>query len=202
MKLKDAKLFRQQCYIDGAWVDADNGQTIAVDNPATGKTLATVPRMGEAETRRAIVAAERALPQWRALTGKERAAILRRWADLMMANQDDLAVLMTAEQGKPLAESKGEISYAASFIEWFGEEAKRIYGDTIPGHQRDKRLVVIKQPIGVTAAITPWNFPSAMITRKAGPALAAGCTMVVKPASQTPLSALALAELAERAGVP
>ena len=202
VKLKDPKLFRQQGYIDGAWVDADDGGTIAVDNPATGEKLGTVPRMGAAETRRAIIAAERALPEWRAMTGKERSAILRKWADLMMANQGDLAVLMTAEQGKPLAESKGEIAYAASFIEWFGEEAKRVYGDTIPGHQRDKRLVVLKQPIGVTAAITPWNFPSAMITRKAGPALAAGCTMVVKPASQTPLSALALAELSERAGVP
>ncbi len=202
IKLKDPKLFRQQGYVDGAWVDADDGGTIAVDNPATGEKLGTVPRMGAAETRRAIIAAERALPQWRAMTGKERSAILRKWADLMMANQGDLAVLMTAEQGKPLAESKGEIAYAASFIEWFGEEAKRVYGDTIPGHQRDKRLVVLKQPIGVTAAITPWNFPSAMITRKAGPALAAGCTMVVKPASQTPLSALALAELSEHAGVP
>ncbi len=202
MKLKNPNLFRQQCYIDGAWVDADSGETIAVDNPATGEKLGTVPRMGAAETRRAILAAVRALPAWRAMTGKERSAILRRWADLMMANQEDLAVLMTAEQGKPLAESKGEIAYAASFIEWFGEEAKRVYGDTIPGHQRDKRIVVLKQPIGVTAAITPWNFPSAMITRKAGPALAAGCTMVVKPASQTPFSALALAELAERAGAP
>jgi succinate-semialdehyde dehydrogenase/glutarate-semialdehyde dehydrogenase len=202
MKLKNPNLFRQQCYIDGAWVDADSGETIAVDNPATGEKLGTVPRMGAAETRRAILAADRALPAWRAMTGKERSAILRRWADLMMANQEDLAVLMTAEQGKPLAESKGEIAYAASFIEWFGEEAKRVYGDTIPGHQRDKRIVVLKQPIGVTAAITPWNFPSAMITRKAGPALAAGCTMVVKPASQTPFSALALAELAERAGAP
>jgi len=202
MKLKNPKLFRQQCYIDGAWVDADGGETIAVDNPATGEKLGTVPRMGAAETRRAIFAADRALPAWRAMTSKERSVILRRWADLMMANQEDLAVLMTAEQGKPLAESKGEIAYAASFIEWFGEEAKRVYGDTIPGHQRDKRIVVLKQPIGVTAAITPWNFPSAMITRKAGPALAAGCTMVVKPASQTPFSALALAELAERAGAP
>ncbi len=202
MKLKDPNLFRQQCCIDGEWVDADGGETIAVDNPATGEELGAAPRMGAAETRRAILAADRALPAWRAMTGKERSAILRRWADLMMANQEDLAVLMTAEQGKPLAESKGEIAYAASFIEWFGEEAKRVYGDTIPGHQRDKRILVLKQPIGVAAAITPWNFPSAMITRKAGPALAAGCTMVVKPASQTPFSALALAELAERAGTP
>ena len=158
IKLKDPKLFRQQDYVDGAWVDADDGGTIAVDNPATGEKLGTVPRMGAAETRRAIIAAERALPQWRAMTGKERSAILRKWADLMMANQGDLAVLMTAEQGKPLAESKGEIAYAASFIEWFGEEAKRVYGDTIPGHQRDKRLVVLKQPIGVTAAITPVSY--------------------------------------------
>ncbi len=202
MKLDDERLFRQQCYINGEWVDADEGGTLPVNNPATGETLGTVPRLGAAETRRAIAAADRALPAWRALTGKERALILRKWADLMMANQDDLARLMTAEQGKPLAESKGEIAYAASFIEWFGEEAKRVYGDTIPGHQRDKRIIVLKQPIGVTVAITPWNFPAAMITRKAGPALAAGCTMVVKPASQTPFSALALADLAERAGVP
>ena len=202
MQLKDADLFRQRAFIDGAWVSADQGDSFAVTNPATDETLGSVPRMGAAETKRAIVAAKQALPDWRARTGKERAAILRRWADSMMANQDDLALLMTAEQGKPLAEAKGEIAYAASFIEWFGEEAKRVYGDTIPGHQRDKRIVVLKQPIGVTAAITPWNFPSAMITRKAGPALAAGCTMVVKPASQTPFSALAMAELATRAGVP
>ncbi len=202
LQLKDPKLFRQQCYIDGQWVDADGGGTIPVTNPANGAALGTVPKMGAAETRRAIEAAERALPAWRAKTGKERAAILRRWFELMMANQDDLALLMTSEQGKPLAEAKGEIAYAASFIEWFGEEAKRIYGDVIPGHQADKRIVVIKQPVGVCAAITPWNFPAAMITRKAGPALAAGCTMVVKPATQTPYSAFAMAELAERAGVP
>ncbi len=202
MQLKDPKLFRQQAYVDGAWVDADNGQTIKVNNPATGEIIGTVPKMGAAETRRAIEAADKALPAWRALTAKERANKLRRWFDLMIENQDDLARLMTIEQGKPLAEAKGEIAYAASFLEWFGEEAKRIYGDTIPGHQPDKRIIVIKQPIGVTAAITPWNFPSAMITRKAGPALAAGCTMVLKPASQTPYSALALAELAERAGIP
>lgn len=202
MQLKDAKLFRQQAYVDGAWVDADNGQTIKVNNPATGEIIGSVPKMGAAETRRAIEAADKALPAWRALTAKERANKLRRWFDLMIENQDDLARLMTIEQGKPLAEAKGEIAYAASFLEWFGEEAKRIYGDTIPGHQPDKRIIVIKQPIGVTAAITPWNFPSAMITRKAGPALAAGCTMVLKPASQTPYSALALAELAERAGIP
>ncbi|OHS01905.1 NAD-dependent succinate-semialdehyde dehydrogenase, partial [Pseudomonas sp. HMSC75E02] len=192
----------QQAYIDGAWVDADNGQTLKVNNPATNEIIGSVPKMGAAETRRAIEAADRALPAWRALTAKERANKLRRWFELMIEHQDDLGRLLTQEQGKPLAEAKGEIAYAASFFEWFGEEAKRVYGDMIPGHQPDKRLMVIKQPIGVTAAITPWNFPSAMITRKAGPALAAGCTMVLKPASQTPYSALALAELAERAGIP
>ena len=202
MQLKDQKLFRQQCYIDGAWVGADSGATIPVKDPASGETLGTVPKMGSEETRRAIEAADRALPAWRAKTAKERAQILRRLYELMMANQDDLAALMTAEQGKPLAESRGEIAYAASFIEWFAEEGKRIYGDTIPAHGPDKRIVVVKQPIGVCAAITPWNFPSAMITRKAGPALAAGCTMVLKPATATPYSALALCELAERAGVP
>src|ERR1043165_9093901 len=202
MKLKDEKLFRQQCYVDGEWVGGLNRGTIPVTNPATGEQLGTVPRMGAEETRRAIEAADQALPAWRAKTAKERAQILRRWFDLIMANQDDLAALMTAEQGKPLAESKGEIAYAAAFIEWFGEEGKRIYGDTIPSHGADKRIVVIKEPIGVCAAITPWNFPAAMITRKAGPALAAGCTMVLKPATATPYSALALCELAERAGVP
>ncbi|UCJ17398.1 NADP-dependent succinate-semialdehyde dehydrogenase [Pseudomonas sp. MM211] len=202
MQLKDAQLFRQQAFVNGAWADADSGQTIKVTNPATGDVIGTVPKMGAAETRRAIEAADKALPAWRALTAKERSAKLRRWYELMLENQEDLARLMTIEQGKPLAEAKGEIAYAASFIEWFAEEAKRIYGDTIPGHQADKRLIVIKQPIGVTAAITPWNFPAAMITRKAGPALAAGCTMVLKPASQTPYSALALAELATRAGIP
>ncbi|WP_025858329.1 NADP-dependent succinate-semialdehyde dehydrogenase [Pseudomonas sp. CHM02] len=202
MQLKDTSLLRQQAYIDGVWADADSGQTLKVNNPATNEILGTVPKMGGAETRRAIEAADRALPVWRALTAKERSAKLRRWYELMLENQEDLGRLMTLEQGKPLAEAKGEIAYAASFIEWFAEEAKRIYGDTIPGHQPDKRLIVIKQPIGVTAAITPWNFPAAMITRKAGPALAAGCTMVLKPASQTPYSALALAELAERAGIP
>ena len=200
--LKNPALFRQQAYIDGAFVDADSGETIAVDNPATGKTLGTVPKMGAAETERAIKAAEAALPGWRRRTAKERAAVLRRWFTLIMENQDDLAAIMTAEQGKPLAESRGEIAYAASFIEWFGEEAKRVYGDVIPGHGPDKRIVVLKQPIGVCAAITPWNFPAAMITRKAGPALAAGCTMVLKPASQTPFSALALCVLAEEAGIP
>ncbi|EDJ9064528.1 succinate-semialdehyde dehydrogenase (NADP(+)) [Salmonella enterica subsp. arizonae] len=202
MQLNDSTLFRQQAFIDGDWRDARGGDVITVSNPANGKPLGNVPKMGAQETRDAIDAASHALPAWRALTAKERATILRRWFNLMMEHQDDLARLMTLEQGKPLAEAKGEISYAASFIEWFAEEGKRIYGDTIPGHQADKRLLVIKQPIGVTAAITPWNFPSAMITRKAGPALAAGCTMVLKPASQTPFSALALAELAQRAGIP
>jgi len=202
MQLKDPKLFREQAYIDGKWVAADKGGTVAIDNPANGKRLGTVPEMGAAETRRAIEAAERALPDWRGRTAKERASILRRWHDLMMANQEDLAQLMTAEQGKPLTESRGEIAYAAAFIEWFAEEGKRIYGDVIPGFTRDRRIIVLKQPIGVCAAITPWNFPAAMITRKSGPALAAGCTMVVKPAPQTPFSALAMCELAERAGVP
>ncbi len=202
MQLKNTQLLRQQAYIDGQWLDADSGQTIAVSNPATGAIIGQVPKMGRAETRRAIEAAERALPAWSALTAKDRANRLRRWFELMLENQDDLGRLMTIEQGKPLAEAKSEIAYAASFLEWFAEEAKRIYGDTIPGHLPDKRLIVLKQPIGVTAAITPWNFPSAMITRKAGPALAAGCTMVLKPASQTPYSALALAVLAEQAGIP
>ncbi|HID4046036.1 TPA: NADP-dependent succinate-semialdehyde dehydrogenase [Pluralibacter gergoviae] len=202
MQLDDTTLFRQQALIDGRWRDAAAGEVISVTNPANGEKLGSVPKMGADETREAIEAANRALPAWRALTAKERANILRRWFNLIVEHQDDLARMMTQEQGKPLTEAKGEINYAASFIEWFAEEAKRVYGDTIPGHQADKRLIVIKQPIGVTAAITPWNFPAAMITRKAGPALAAGCTMVLKPASQTPFSALALAELANRAGVP
>jgi len=202
MRIQDRNLWRQQCYINGDWVDADNNATLDINNPASGETLGTVPKMGGVETRRAIAAAEAALPAWRAKTAKERATILRQWYDLMMANQEDLAVIMTSEQGKALLESRGEIAYAGSFIEWFAEEAKRIYGETIPQHQSDKRIVVIKQPVGVCAAITPWNFPAAMITRKAGPALAAGCTMVIKPASQTPYSALALCELAERAGIP
>ena len=202
LQLKNRELFRQQCYIEGRWQNADDGKTLFVTDPATGQRLGVVPSMGVGETRRAIEAAYKAWPAWRARTARERSVILRKWHDLMMANQADLAVLMTAEQGKPLAESRGEIEYAASFIEWFAEEAKRVYGDTIPPHQADKRIVVIKEPIGVCAAITPWNFPAAMITRKAGAALAAGCTMVVKPASATPFSALALAELAERAGVP
>src|ERR1035438_755239 len=202
LNLTDPTLFKQQCYLDGQWLDAAGRAEIAVTNPATGEKLGTIPRMGTDETRRAIEAANRALPAWRAKTAKERSAILRRWFDLMMANQNDLATIMTAEQGKPLAESKGEISYAASFIEWFAEEAKRVYGDTIPGHTADKRIVVIKETISVCAAIPPWNFPAAMITRKAGPALAVGCTMVVKPATATPFSAMALAELGERAGIP
>jgi len=200
--LKDAGLFRQQCYINGEWIDADNKATIPVKNPATGTILGSVPKMGTAETRRAIEAANAAWPAWRARTAKERGAILRKWFELLMANQEDLAKLMTAEQGKPLAESKGEVAYGASFVEWFAEEGKRVYGDTIPAPTKDKRLVVIKEPIGVCAAITPWNFPIAMITRKVAPALAAGCVVVVKPAGLTPYSALALAELAERAGVP
>ncbi len=202
MKLEDPSLFRQQCYIDGAWVDADGGDTMAVNNPATEETLGTVPRMGASETRRAIEAANTAYPAWRKRTAKERSAILREWYNLMLAHKEDLAVLMTSEQGKPLAESQGEIMYAASFLEWFAEEGKRVYGDTIPQPMEDWRIVVLKEPVGVCGAITPWNFPAAMITRKVGPALAAGCTMVVKPASQTPYSALAMAELAERAGVP
>jgi succinate-semialdehyde dehydrogenase/glutarate-semialdehyde dehydrogenase len=200
LPLKDPKLFRTQCYIDGEWTS--NGKSFPVVNPATGAQLGTVPKLGAEETRRAIEAAERAWPAWRAKTAKERAAILRKWHDLMMANQEDLAQIMTAEQGKPLTESRGEIAYGASFIEWFAEEGKRAYGDIIPQHQADKRILVIKQPIGVSALITPWNFPNAMITRKAGPALAAGCTVVIKPAGQTPYSALALAELGERAGIP
>jgi succinate-semialdehyde dehydrogenase/glutarate-semialdehyde dehydrogenase len=202
VRLKDPALFRQRAYIDGGWVDADDKSTLSVTDPANGRVIGQIPRMGKAETRRAIEAAERALPAWRAKTAKERSAILRKWFELMMAHQEDLGLLMTTEQGKPLAEAKGEIAYAASFIEWFAEEAKRIYGDVIPSPWGDKRIVVIKQPVGVCGLVTPWNFPAAMITRKAGPALAAGCTVVIKPATQTPYSAFALAELAERAGVP
>ncbi|GAA3992792.1 NADP-dependent succinate-semialdehyde dehydrogenase [Comamonas faecalis] len=198
--LKDPSLLREQCFIDGQWLGAQ--QTIAVTNPATGAHIASVPKLGAAHARQAIEAANRAWPAWRARTAKERAALLKRWFELIMAHQDDLATIMTLEQGKPLAEAKGEIAYAASFIEWFAEEGKRVYGDTIPAPVASQRIVVTKEPIGVCAAITPWNFPAAMITRKAGPALAAGCTMVVKPASQTPLTALALAVLAERAGIP
>ena len=202
MVLGDQKLFREASYIDGVWVAPGPNGAIDVDNPATGAIVGTVPRFGRAETRTAIDAASRAFPAWRKQTAKERAQVMRRWFDLMIANQEDLAQLMTAEQGKPITESRGEVAYAASFLEWFGEEAKRVYGDTIPAPQADKRIVVTKEPIGVVACITPWNFPLAMITRKAGPAIAAGCTVVLKPASQTPFSALALAELAERAGVP
>lgn len=202
MELNDNTLFRQQAYINGEWVGADNGATFEVTNPATGEVLGVVPEMGAAETRRAIESAEAAWAGWRKKTAKERSAILRKWHGLMMENQADLAKIMTLEQGKSLAESTGEIAYAASFIEWFAEEGKRIYGDTIPSNSPDQRILVTKMPVGVCAAITPWNFPSAMITRKAGPALAAGCPMVVKPAEATPYSALALAELAERAGVP
>ena len=202
MDLNDPQLLKNLAYVDGAWCGADSGATFPVTDPAGGAQIAAVPDMGAAETRRAIAAAERAWPGWRDRTAKERAAILRKWYELMLAHADDLARLMTSEQGKPLAEAKGEVLYAASFVEWFAEEAKRVYGDTIPATQADKRLVVVKQPVGVCAAITPWNFPAAMITRKVAPALAAGCTVVVKPAEQTPLSALALAELAHRAGFP
>jgi len=202
LNLQDPTLLRQACYIDGAWVAADSGETIAVTNPATGETIASVPRCGAAETERAIAAADQALKTWRNTTAAERSRILRRWFDLLMSNQDDLGRLMTLEQGKPLAEAKGEIAYAAAYVEWFAEEAKRAYGEVVPSPFKDRQIVVTKEPVGVCAAITPWNFPSAMITRKVAPALAAGCTIVLKPAEQTPLSALALAELAERAGVP
>ncbi|SFC27636.1 NADP-dependent succinate-semialdehyde dehydrogenase [Collimonas sp. OK412] len=202
MQLKDPSLFRQQAYVNGEWCGADSGATHPVTNPATGETIGSVPLMGAAETRRAIAAANEAWRQWRRKTAKERSIVLRKWNDLMLANLDDLALIMTVEQGKPLAEAKGEIAYAASFIEWFAEEGKRAGGDTIPSPSPSSRIVVVKEPIGVCAAITPWNFPAAMITRKAGPALAAGCTMVLKPAESTPFSALALAVLAERAGIP
>ncbi|MEG3618747.1 NADP-dependent succinate-semialdehyde dehydrogenase [Magnetovibrio sp. PR-2] len=202
MDLKDTSLFRQQAYIDGAWVDADNGETFDVTNPAGGDVLGVVPKMGRTETAKAIAAAEAVLPAWRAKTAKERAGILRNWFNLVMDAQEDLAKMMTLEQGKPLAEAMGEIVYGASFIEWFAEEGKRLYGETVPTHAPDKRIQVIKQPIGVVASITPWNFPNAMITRKCAPALAAGCTVIAKPAEDTPFSALALAELAERAGIP
>jgi succinate-semialdehyde dehydrogenase/glutarate-semialdehyde dehydrogenase len=201
-KLKDPTLFKDRNYIDGQWVEADNKSRIDVDNPADGSIVGTVPNAGVDETQRAIAAAKNAQPAWAKLCARERSAILRKWFDLMVANADDLALILTTEQGKPLAEAKGEIMYGASFIEWFAEEAKRVYGDIIPSPTLDKRILVIKQPIGVVAAITPWNFPNAMITRKAGPALAVGCTMVLKPASQTPYSALALAELGIRAGIP
>ncbi len=202
MQLQDPSLLKTRAFIGGAWIAADDGTTHAIHNPATGAEIARVPDLGAAETERAIAAADAALPAWRAKTAKERAALLRRWHDLILANQDDLALLMTLEQGKPLAEARGEVAYGAAFIEWFAEEGKRVYGEVIPAPTADKRLVVIKQAVGVTAAITPWNFPIAMITRKVGPALAAGCTSVVKPAEATPLCALALAELASRAGIP
>jgi len=202
VSLKDSSLLHEQCYIGGEWIDAADGKTIDVNNPATGEIIATVPSLSGGETRRAIEAADAAWPEWRAKTGKERANIMRRWYNLMMENQEDLAVLMTSEQGKPMAESRGEIAYAASFIEWFAEEAKRVYGDVINHPLPGRRILVLKQGIGVVASITPWNFPAAMITRKCAPAMAAGCPVVIKPASQTPLSALALAELAHRAGIP
>lgn len=201
-RLQRKDLLRQQAYINGQWVDAEDGGTVEVHNPANGKLLGTVPNMGAAEARRAIETAEQAFEQWRHVPAKERAQILRRWFDLMMTHQEDLAIIMTLEQGKPLAEARGEIAYGASYIEWYAEEGKRAYGDVIPGPAADRRIVVTKEPVGVCAAITPWNFPSSMITRKVGPALAAGCSIVVKPASQTPYSALALAVLAEEAGVP
>jgi succinate-semialdehyde dehydrogenase/glutarate-semialdehyde dehydrogenase len=202
MNLHDQTLFRQQAYVAGAWIEADHGAVSIITNPATGEALGQVPELGAAETRRAVEAAHGALPGWRAMTAQARAGILRRWFHLLMENQEDLATLMTLEQGKPLAEARGEMAYAASFLEWFAEEGRRVYGEVIPPHQADKRVLVFKEPVGVCAAITPWNFPAAMITRKAGAALAAGCTMVVKPAPQTPFSALALAVLAERAGLP
>jgi succinate-semialdehyde dehydrogenase/glutarate-semialdehyde dehydrogenase len=202
LPLDDDALCRTRAFIGGAWAPADDGATFPVTNPATGAHLADVPDMGADETQRAIAAAEAALPAWRALTAKARAGLLRRWHDLVLTHQEDLARLMTAEQGKPLPEARGEVAYGASFIEWFAEEGKRVYGDTIPTHRTDARLLVIRQPIGVVGAITPWNFPNAMITRKVAPALAAGCTVVVKPAEDTPLSALALADLAMRAGLP
>ncbi len=200
--LHDPSLFRQAALVGGEWIEADPSNAIAVDNPATGEIIGRVPNLGAAETKTAIAAAEVTQKEWAGRTAKERSGILRRWFELMMENQDDLGRILTAEQGKPLAEAKGEIAYGASFIEWFAEEARRVYGDIIPGHQKDKRILVMKQPIGVVAAITPWNFPNAMITRKAGPAFAAGCAMVLKPASQTPFSAIAIAILAERAGLP
>ncbi|MAT95304.1 MAG: succinate-semialdehyde dehydrogenase (NADP(+)) [Halioglobus sp.] len=202
LTLTDPSLLRNQLYIDGAWVDADNGATMAVSNPATREEIVSIPNAGADETRRAIAAAERALPGWGQVVAKERAVILRRWFNLIMENQEDLAQLMTAEQGKPLAESRGEVAYGAAFVEWFAEEGRRVYGDTIPANNPNQRIVTLKQPVGVVAAITPWNFPIAMITRKVAPALASGCTVVLKPATATPLCALALAELADRAGVP
>jgi len=202
LELKDPGLLKSQAYVDGAWRDAGSKATFAVSNPATGARIADIADLDAADTREAIAAAHRALPAWRAKTAKERAGLMRRWFELIMANQEDLARLMTAEQGKPLAETRGEVAYGASFIEWFAEEGKRVYGDVIPTHAAGKRVLVLKQPIGVVAAITPWNFPNAMITRKCAPALAAGCSFLIKPAAETPLSATALAELAHRAGIP
>src|SRR5450631_1503151 len=202
LALKDAALLRQQCFLDGQWVDADSRKTFGVVNPATGARIGSVPDLGANETRRAIEAANKAWPAWRAKTAKERSAIIRKWSELQLAHADDLALILTSEQGKPLAEAKGEITIGAAYTEWFAEEAKRVYGDVIPTIGNDRRLVVIKEPVGVCAAITPWNFPSSMITRKVSPALAAGCTVVIKPAEATPYSALALAELAHRAGFP
>lgn len=202
LALTDPSLLKAKCYIDGQWVDADNGATLEVRNPATGTLLGTVPNLSATQTKIAIATAERAFASWKDRTAEDRALILRRWFDLMMHHQDDLALLMTSEQGKPLAEAKGEIVYAASYLQWFSEEARRIYGEVIPSPWSDKRIIVTREPVGVCAAITPWNFPAAMITRKVAPALAAGCTIIVKPATQTPLSALAMAELAARAGVP
>jgi succinate-semialdehyde dehydrogenase / glutarate-semialdehyde dehydrogenase len=202
LTLKDHTLLRDQCFINGQWTDAHSGESLTVTNPADGSTLGRVPALSQQEIAGAIDAAQAAWPAWRARTASERAAVLRRWFELIMANQQDLAAIMTAEQGKPMSESMGEIAYAASFVEWFAEEGKRVYGDTIPSHQQGTRIVVLKEPIGVCVAITPWNFPAAMITRKAAPALAAGCVMLVKPAGQTPLSALALVRLAELAGMP
>ena len=202
MQISDQGLLKTQAYVDGKWINADSGETLAVINPATGDTIAEIAKCGTAETRRAIEAAERAQKEWRTRTAKERGTVLRKWFTLMLENLEDLAQILTAEQGKPLAEARGEIAYGANYIEWFAEEAKRVYGDTIPQPSNDKRLIVIKQPVGVVACITPWNFPNAMLTRKIAPALAAGCTVVCKPANATPLSAFAVAELAERAGVP
>ena len=202
LPIKDHLLLRQQCYIEGRWIDSAGGQTLAVHNPADGSLLGVIPSLGGAEARQAISAAEKAWQEWRAFSAKERSDLIQRWAELCLENRDDLAAIMTLEQGKPLAESKGEITYGTSFLQWFAQEARRVYGDVIPANRRDQRIVVLKQPVGVVAAITPWNFPNAMITRKAGAALAAGCTIIVKPAPETPFSALALAELADRAGIP
>ena len=202
MKITESKLYRDKCYINGEWISSDSGETISVNNPATLEEIGTVPKCETAETKRAIEAANKAWPEWRAKSARQRSDILRKWFDLMIENKEELAQMMTVEQGKPINESRGEIGYGASFVEWFSEEAKRVYGDTIPDPMTDRRIVVLKQPVGVVASITPWNFPNAMITRKCAPALAVGCPVVIKPASQTPFSALALAVLAEEAGFP